>query len=138
MVILRFSRGSGGGGANFWEFHYNTDEFMDNLEFWGYFMIFGLTPVELQREYHPPQNETTSRLSAFISANNNTIDGATLRARLNLGFANQIITFDQATGNFIDITNIDLVTNADGCGARYDQGDNNLILNNLGIRFALT
>jgi len=138
MVFLIFRRGGTGSSDNFWEFHYNSDEFMDNLEFWGYFMVFGLTPVELQREYHPPQSETTSRLSLFISANNNTIDGATLRARLNLAFANQILTVDQATGNFIDITNIDLITTADGCGARYDQGDGNLILNNLGIRIAVT
>ena len=62
-----------------------------------------------------PITSTFSFMSVHVDVNNNTADGATCRfltspdSMTTQVFGNQIVTVDQASGSFVDITNQDTV-----------------------------
>lgn len=70
-----------------------------------------------------------------LSVNNNTVDGATIRLRVNSGNGNQIVTVDQATGVFQDITNTDTVAIQDRISNLYTQGNNSISSRGVGVEF---
>jgi len=79
--------------------------------------------TQSQREWFAPQACIMSRMSLRVSTNNNTSDGANFRFRHEETDGNQIVTVDQATGEFQDLTNTDTFANMDRQGWEYNQSD---------------
>jgi len=70
-----------------------------------------------------PRAGTFTLYTVGLRVNSNTTDGANLRTRTNVANANLIVTVDQATGSFQDITNSDTIANLDEVSQEYNFGD---------------
>ena len=87
---------------------------------------------EVNVRWNPASSCNIRLLLVNLSANANTVNGATIRSEINGSFGNAIITVDQASGLFRDITNLDtLIVTGGGASAvgdnylwKYTEGDN--------------
>jgi len=105
-----------------------------NLEFNSFVNPFGSwSTIEVIRDQHFSIRASLTHLYVEIGTNSNGVNGANFRNRTNAVNANLVLTVDQATGEFEDDTNRDELAAGDDHAVIYNQGDNTVILRNLGI-----
>jgi len=92
---------------------------INNVNGWFSKFTDASTSSETGRSWVVPQAANLTLFIVNISANGNTVDGATWGTRTNQANANQTVTIDQATGFFQDITNSDPLVAADICCFQY-------------------
>ena len=72
----------------------------------------------------------------MIAVNSNTSDGAIWNVLVDTVIANQSVTIDQATGVFIDETNVDTVAASSFTAYLYTEGDNTCFSRGISMHFS--
>ena len=104
-----------------------TDSTIDTTNTCGpYFAQVVWSSSIAQTDFPLHGNTTASKLMVNVTANANTVNGATIRRQKADTFVNGIVTLDQATGIFEDIDNFDTYTNQEILKWEYTQGDNTI------------
>jgi len=108
------------------------DTFTDG-EFQSPYDISPATTAEGNKSMTMLRTTTFRLFTVMVQTNNNTVDGANFQFRNNLANGNEIVTIDQATGAFQDVTNVDTVDQFDVMAFEYNQGDNSAFCRTLAV-----
>jgi len=93
----------------------------------------GIDGTETRVQSHMVRTVTMDDFHIQVVINNNTVDGAQVQNRINTIDGNIVIIFDQATGEFDDLVNTDVLAAGDEQSFQYEVGDASSTYRNLGI-----